>query len=288
MTPSNAVVDFGNSTTVHEIQEAVQYNRMICMARHLCAIKTDDNKFLVDWLNQMIRLKSGSQILPEFSLPLHRRGQISTIGDICSVLRTRGEYSLADRIAYFASDEDLEAEDVPLTLESARGFLAFFSAVKSESRVSLTCSPEGWLCALWRFPDERRASLWFLNDNHVMFSAIDAAEKFIELDSGAEVGSLVEVMAKLVQAGLFTWHLNTLPGKNFLTTTMWRDIAESEILPKTEHQQMMRFYSGSILESVTSPQTGLSVFIHQTGNSRSTTSFNPYEPKGATLMTTHP
>ena len=54
---------------------------------------------------------------------------------------------LADRIAYFASDADLDDGDVPVTLESALGFLAFFGAVESpDGTESLTCSPEGGFC----------------------------------------------------------------------------------------------------------------------------------------------
>ena len=41
-------------------------------------------------------------------------------------------FDLADRIAYFSSDVDLDDGDVPVTLESALGFLAFFGAVESE------------------------------------------------------------------------------------------------------------------------------------------------------------
>ena len=53
----------------------------------------------------------------------------SAIDDVCGVLRGWGRHDLARRIACFASDEDLEDGDVPVTLDSARGFLEFFSAV---------------------------------------------------------------------------------------------------------------------------------------------------------------
>ena len=88
------------------------------------------------------------------------------------MLRGWGRPDLADRLAYFASDEDLDDGDIPVTLESARGFLAFFGAVEStDGKVSLTCSPEGWILAVWRFPDTRRISLWFMDYDTVMYAA---------------------------------------------------------------------------------------------------------------------
>lgn len=286
MTPSNAVVDFLDSTTPLAGQDTVQYNRITGTAWRPFVIKADDDKFLEDYWSQRIVFGSSSKTPPVF--PFHARGQISTIDDVCKIFRAWGDYPLADRIAYFASDEDLEEGDIPVTPASACGFLAFYGAIKSEGRISLTCSPEGWLCAVWRFSDERRASLWFLDTNRVMFSATDAAGNFIEIDGGNEVSSARKVMSKLVETGLFTWDLERLDSRNSHTTAMLLDIAASGILPKMEPQWMELFYLGKGMMSVTSPQTGLSASIPQTGNSRSTTSFNPYEPKGLTLVTTHP
>ena len=240
------------------------------MAGHLFVIKADDNKFLADWLHQEIALESGSQILPELPLPFHTRRQIFTLDDVGEVLRSWGEHSLADRVAYFASDEDLEAGDVPLTLESARGFLAFFKAVKSDGRVSLTCSPEGWLCAVWRFPDERRASVWFLDDHRVMFAATDAAGNFVELDNRNEVGDYREVMAKLVQAGLLEWHLDTPISESFSIRTTSPGIALSDVLTKMGFPWKRLFDSEN--QNLTYLLTGQSISIHQTGNFRLTES----------------
>ena len=132
-------------------------------------------------------------------------GAVQSIDDVCSVLRSWGEYTLADRISYFASDEDLDDGDVPLTLDSAHGFLAFFSEVESDGRVGLACSQEGWICAEWRFPDQRRASLWFLDENRVMFAATDEFPEFIEIEGGSEFGYRTVIAAKLVEAGLLKW-----------------------------------------------------------------------------------
>ena len=270
-TQSSVIVDSQGLSTPFASQAAVHHNRPIGMAGYPFVIKADDNKFLADWLHQKIALESVSQILSELLLPFHTRGQIFILDGVCEVLRSWGEHSLADRIAYFASDEDLEAGDVPLTPESARGFLAFFKAVKSDGRVSLTCSPEGWLCAVWRFPDEeRRASVWFLDDHRVMFAATDAAGNFVELDNRNEVGDYREVMAKLVQAGLLEWHLDTPISESFSIRTTSPGIALSDVLTKMGFPWKALFNFED--PNLTYPLTGQSISIPQTGNLRLTES----------------
>ncbi len=127
-----------------------------------------------------------------------------TIYDVCKVLRGWGRHDLAQRIAYFASDEDLEEGDMPVTPESARGFLAFFGAVESEGKVDLACSPEGWICAVWRFPDHRRVSLWFMDQDNVMYAARKSDGFFANLNDGREPCSRSIVTERLIHAGLFT------------------------------------------------------------------------------------
>ena len=203
-------------------------------------------------------------------LPLNEMNHVRAIVDVCEILRVWGQDDLAARIAYFASDEDLEEGDIPVTDESARGFLFFFGLVKSEGRVSLTCSPEGWLCAVWRFSDDRRASLWFLGADQVMFSATDANGDFIEIEGGGEVGNSREVMAKLVEAGLLTCRLDMLTSGSFHLMTTLPDTVVSGIPTKMESQWMERFYLEKINMNAISPQTGWNTSIPQTGLSRST------------------
>ena len=282
MALANAVVRHLDATAPLEIQSAIQnaiqYTHTKGSLGYPYVPKADYDKALSDYslASQVAIPESGPKTLLSFFLQFRPSGQISALDDACNALRVLGEYAIADRIAYFASDEDLEEGDVPLTLESARGFLSFFEAVKSEGRISLTCSPEGWLCAVWRFADERRASLWFLDSHRVMFSAIDAAGNFIEIDGGSEVGGSRQIMAKLVETGLFTWNLDKMIGKNSTTTTMLPDIVVNEILAKMGRQRMMRFYSGLPVMNATFPQTGWSILIHQTDDSSSTASSGHY------------
>lgn len=148
----------------------------------------------------------------------------ATIDEICAALTARGWPALARRLAYFASAEDLEPGDVPLTLESALGFWAFFSAVASDGKLRTGCSPEGWLCVNWDFPDARLATVWFLDSQRVRFAAKGINSQRVKVDGG-NAGSLAVVTEKLVEAGLFTWHQETLDGKNLRPNTTLPDTA---------------------------------------------------------------
>ena len=222
------------------------------------------------FLDQAAVSDSYARMLSSRPLSPDEMKHIRTVSDVCNVLRVWSEDDLAARIAYFASDEDLEDEDIPITDESACGFLSFFGAVKSEGRVSLTCSPEGWLCALWRFSDERRASLWFLDVNRVMFAATNANGDFIEIDGGGDVGNSQEVMTKLIEAGLLTWDLDMPNSGSFHPFTMSHDTVVSGLLPKMDYQQRMRFYSERTKMNVTFPPTGWNTSTPQTDDSRLT------------------
>ncbi len=149
----------------------------------------------------------------------------ATIDEICAALRARGWPALARRLAYFASAEDLEPGDVPLTLDSALGFWAFFNAVDSEGAVFTTCSQEGWLCVNWDFEDRRGATLWFKDSQRVMFAATDADDQWVKVDGGGDTGSLTAVTEKLVEAGLFTWQQETPDRKNWRPSTTLPDTA---------------------------------------------------------------
>ena len=148
----------------------------------------------------------------------------ATLDEICAALTERGCPALARRLAYFASDDDLEPGDVPLTLASALGFWDFFRRVDSEGRAFTGCSPEGWLCVEWDFDDQRGVSLWFLDDQQVRFAAKGADGQWVQVDGG-NAGSLAVVAEKLVEAGLFQWHQETADGKNWQLGTMSPDTA---------------------------------------------------------------
>ena len=145
-----------------------------------------------------------------------------TVGDVCDILRLWGEESLANRITYFASQDDLDEEEVPVTDASACGFLRFLRDIQFDGNLQLTCSPEGWLCATWHFNDARSAVLWFLDAHRVMFAATGPDGEFVEEPDGEM--DILYIRAKLVETGIFSWGLN-IPSASFLTATVSLDIA---------------------------------------------------------------
>ena len=161
-------------------------------------------------------------------LPPDALDAIPTIAGVCAVLRGWGRPDLADRIAYFASDADLDDGDVPVTLDSALGFLAFFGAVASpDGTESLTCSPEGWILSVWRFPDQRRISLWFVDGDTVMFAIRKADGRFVlDLNNGSETASRAYITAKLLETEeWFTWYSDKPAAANSPTRIMSPAIA---------------------------------------------------------------
>ena len=133
----------------------------------------------------------------------------TTIAEISDLLRGMGECELADRLDYLASDEDLEPGESPATDQSARGFFEFFTSVASLSKVGLACSPEGWIVGEWRwFPDERGASIWFLDDERVMFTANKMTGEFVAIERQNNITTISILNRALVEEGLFSWRLN--------------------------------------------------------------------------------
>ena len=139
-------------------------------------------------------------------LPPDALAALRSVAEVCAVLRGWSRPDLADCIAYFASDEDLDDGDAPLTLDSALGFLALFGAVESEGKIGLTCSPEGWICADWRFPDQRIMALWFIDREQVDYAARKSDGHFIDLGRDDAVVNLKQITERLVDLKeWFTW-----------------------------------------------------------------------------------
>ena len=136
-------------------------------------------------------------------LPPDALANLRSVAEVCAVLRGWGRPDLADRLAYFASDEDLDEGDVPVTLASAQGFLAFFGAVETDGEIRMTCTQEGWICAEWDFTDHRDAGLWFLDADRIMFSATGRDGKFINIRGGSKIAARRVIMRKLAAEGLF-------------------------------------------------------------------------------------
>ena len=158
-----------------------------------------DKTGAIDW-NKLVAFSSSKYQRP---LPVSQARKIDDIDMVCDVLRSWDFFDLADRLAYFASDADLEDGDVPLTLESAQGFLAFFGAVETDGEIRMTCTQEGWLCAEWEFADKRDAGLWFLDAERIMFTATNRSGKFIDIRGGSKIAPRGVITKKLASEGIF-------------------------------------------------------------------------------------
>ena len=130
-----------------------------------------------------------------------------TITEIAALLREMGEGELADRLDYLASDADLEPGESPATEASAQGFFEFFTAVESGGKIGLGCSPEGVICAEWRFQDQRAVGVWFLDAERVRFSAIGKDGNFVDTKERNKIADRSESTRALVelQQELFVW-----------------------------------------------------------------------------------
>ena len=140
-------------------------------------------------------------------LPPDALARLGSVAEVCDVLRGWGRPDLAERLAYLASDEDLDDGDFPASLESALGFLAFFGAVESkDGEVDLGTSWDGLVLSVWRFPDFRRVSIWFQDRDTVRYAARKFDGLFADLNNGSEIGSCSLIMQNLVECKeWFTW-----------------------------------------------------------------------------------
>ena len=155
------------------------------------------------------------------SLPPGALAGLRSVAEVCDVLRGWGRPDLAERLAYLASDEDLDEGDAPATLESALGFLAFFGAVESEDgEVDLGTSWDGSVLSVWRFPDSRRVSVWFQDRDTVKYAARKSDGFFADLNNGNKIGSCSLIMQNLVECKeWFTWFKDKPAVTNFLWST---------------------------------------------------------------------
>ena len=139
---------------------------------------------------------------------------IRSIPEVCAVLRAWQRPDLAERIAYFASDADLDDGEVPVTLDSALGFLAVFGTVDADAKLELACSPEGWLSAEWYFDDARIATIHLWDRQRAMFAARCADGRFTDFGIDSPYADLPTIMANMVAAGILKWYQDNRQAAN--------------------------------------------------------------------------
>ena len=204
---------------------------------------------------------------------------LDSVDSVCRALADWGADNLAKRLAYLASDEDQEEDEIPATLESARAFLEFFSQVKTSAILNLTCSPEGWICAEWDYEDGRSVGLWFIDFDSLMFVAADSNGNFVDIDGDNEIGQRRTITRKLVQAGFFEWVQKHILSAISLQVTTSPDTVglNPSASPTASLRETLSFSEESmaILRN-TFRRTGWSTFTIQNDPLNSTASDNRY------------
>ncbi len=155
-----------------------------------------DHAGAINW-NKLVSVSSA--ITPFVSRPIDKRGvnRLPTAASICDVLRYWEETGLANRL------EDLMDEDQAVTLASARGFLMFFGAVRTDGKIALARSEEGLIIAEWEFADERSATITFLDVDRVAVAANNVEGNSVRIRNATRVSRGVATR-RLIEHELFT------------------------------------------------------------------------------------
>jgi len=126
--------------------------------------------------------------------------------ELLSSLKRRGFGACAARLAYLHSVEDMEDDDAPLSLESARGcvnFVTGFSELGDTALLGLASS--GALSVEWRIADDKHLGIWPLDGGHVAFAFTAPAEKPGEPLRLSGEGTIAKVIGILRQHGVDQW-----------------------------------------------------------------------------------
>ena len=202
-----------------------------------------------------------------------------SVDSVCRALADWGADNLANRLAYLASDEDQEEDEIPATLESVRAFLEFFSQVETSAVLNLTCSPEGWICAEWDYEDGRSVGLWFIEFDSLMFVAADSNGDFVDIDGDNEIGHRRTITRKLVQAGFFEWVQKYTSTASSPQVTVSPDTAgqnQSERVMASLRERLSFSGQSTVVSRNTFQQTGWNIFTSQNDPFNSTESDNRY------------
>lgn len=162
----------------------------------------DDNG-VIDW-DKLVRHSSAAT--PLLSLPAEKRAvnQLPAITNICDVLRQWEYRDLANRVEYLASQYSADNNNPSLDLGSLRGFLMILGNIQSTLGINLTATSEGLIAAEWQFTDNRRATVTFLDVDHVKVDATRADGDPVRIRNSATRVSRQIAINRLIEQGLFT------------------------------------------------------------------------------------
>jgi len=147
-----------------------------------------------------------NEVAVAYSVEPRSWGQAADFADICRALRRQGLGACAARLAYLRSPEDMEDDESPLSLESARGFVNFVSDFQDlGKRPMLGLAPSGDLSVEWRLAADKHLGIWPLDGGHVAFAFIGPSSKSGEKFRLSGKGTIAEVINILREHGVDQW-----------------------------------------------------------------------------------
>lgn len=117
-------------------------------------------------------------------------------------LRRRGFGACAEYIAYLRSNDDMGANDAPLSLESARGFVKFMSNFSNLGEPLLGLFSGGTLSAEWRIADNKHLLVESLDGENAAFALIGPPSRPGEKFRANGNGTIAEVVHTLRKRGI--------------------------------------------------------------------------------------
>lgn len=130
----------------------------------------------------------------------------ASLEDLMDTLQMMDFNESVARLAYLCSTEDMEDGDVPLSLESVRGFVKFICDFQDLGREPLLgLAPSGDLSVEWRIADNKHLGVWPLDSGHVHFAFIGPSGKLGERAHLSGEGTIAKVISILREHGVDQW-----------------------------------------------------------------------------------
>ena len=128
----------------------------------------------------------------------------SSIDEIIAAINSMGEPRIASRLEYLTSEEIVEEGDIPIGLHVCTAFFDFFTALKNDAYLNLTCA-KGWLCAEWDFPDGNSVIVWFIGRDAARVTVFDSGDNLVDVNASQQVRDRSVIMKNLERSGYFSW-----------------------------------------------------------------------------------
>lgn len=132
-------------------------------------------------------------------------GDAADFENLLRALRRQGLGACAARLKYLHSSEDMEDDDAPLSLESARGFVEFMEGFPDLGEPMLGVFAGGTLSAGWRIADNKHLLVESLDGSHAAFALIGPAARPGEEFRANGDGTIKEVIHALRAHGVDKW-----------------------------------------------------------------------------------